>query len=62
MSKNIFCHICDSNFAYKEYQGPKLLDEFGNKPCTECISEDEANNGPEDDGSEYQQEMKDTYE
>ena len=39
MSKNIICWICDGNLSYKEYEGTKLLDEEGNKPCFECVLE-----------------------
>lgn len=37
---NIICWICENNLIYREYQGNKLLDEDGNKPCLECFIED----------------------
>jgi hypothetical protein len=41
MSRNIICWICDDNLSYPEYEGTKLLDDNGDKPCLQCISEDE---------------------
>lgn len=39
---SLICWICENNLSYREYQGTKLLDEEGNKPCFECLTEDEA--------------------
>lgn len=38
MIKNI-CWMCDSNFPYLIYNGSKHLDEYGNKPCFDCLFE-----------------------
>ena len=47
---NLICWICSNNLAYKKYEGTKLLDEDGNKPCYECLIEDDALNEEEADG------------
>lgn len=36
---NIICWICKDNLSYKEYNETKYLDEYGNKPCFECLIE-----------------------
>lgn len=36
------CWICSQNLIYKAYDKTKLLDEDGNKPCFECLLEDNA--------------------
>jgi len=38
------CWLCDTNFVFEGYEGKKLLDDEGNKPCLECIQE-----SPEDE-------------
>lgn len=35
------CWLCQTNLSYPEYEGIKLLDDDGTKPCLECIQEDE---------------------
>lgn len=64
MSKNIVCHICDSNLAYKDYPGTKLLDEFGNKPCWDCFQEDEVTQEEikEENKEETEEDFKDGSE
>lgn len=37
---NIICWICKDNLAHQKYDGSKLLDEDGSKPCFECLMED----------------------
>lgn len=39
---NIICWICKIEMSFKNYDGTRLLDEQGNKPCFECILEDQA--------------------
>ena len=36
---NIICWICSNNLTYHDYEGTKLLDEDGSKPCFECLLE-----------------------
>ena len=49
MSKNIICWICRDNLSFKEYEGKRLLDDDGSKPCLDCIAESEA----EEDDNEF---------
>ena len=37
---NFICWICGENRPYAEYEETKLLDDNGDKPCLECITED----------------------
>ena len=37
--KNIICYLCNDNLVYQEYEGTKLLDDNGDKPCFECLLE-----------------------
>lgn len=36
---NIICYICKDSLAYQDYEGLKLLDDNGDKPCFECLIE-----------------------
>ena len=45
---NPICWLCGINLVYKEYDGAKLLDESGSKPCFDCITEDEEYTQKED--------------
>ena len=36
---NIICWLCKNNLIFKDYDGTKLLDEDGSKPCFECLLE-----------------------
>lgn len=46
---NIICWICGSNLTCSVYDGTKLLDEYGSKPCLECWQEDDALEEEEND-------------
>lgn len=48
---NIICWICGDELSHKEYSEKKLLDEDGNKPCLQCIFEDEISK--EEDDNEF---------
>jgi hypothetical protein len=39
------CWCCQVNVAWPEYDGEKLLGEEGEKPCFECVQEDEESDG-----------------
>lgn len=36
---DIICYLCKENRVCQEWQGPKMLDEDGGKPCFECLLE-----------------------
>lgn len=48
---NIICWICNDNLSYQKYEGSKLLDEDGSKPCFECLLEADAFSEPEEEVS-----------
>jgi len=36
---SIICWICKDNLSFQEYEGTKLLDDDGSKPCFDCLLE-----------------------
>jgi hypothetical protein len=49
---NIVCWICRDELSYAQYDGTKLLDDDGSKPCLQCIQE-EAQNVEAEDNNEF---------
>ena len=58
---NPICYLCGVNLVYKEYDGTKLLDEDGSKPCFDCVTEDEQLKSEGDDPS-YTDHLEPLYE
>lgn len=51
MTKSI-CYICDTNLPFKAYTGTMFLDEQGNKPCLDCLVEENAFEREDEDALE----------
>lgn len=54
---NIICYICKDNLCFKSYEGSKLLDSDGNKPCFDCLMEAGVfDDNEEENGDSYERE------
>ena len=36
---NIICWMCENGLSFKDYKDTEFLDENGNKPCFDCLTE-----------------------